>query len=151
MVKEVNNKALKNDIAKKVLLDLPEWFGIDEYTNEYISKSSLLPFFSAYVKDEAIGFISLKETSRYTLEIYCMGVIKKYQGRGLGKALFDCAKAYATQSNYKIMQVKTVKQGVYDIYDKTNAFYKHLVFLELEVFPTLWDKWNPCQVFVLPL
>lgn len=24
-------------------------------------------------------------------------------------------------------------------------------FLPLECLPTLWDEWNPCQVYVLPL
>ncbi len=30
----------------------------------------------------------------------------------------------------------------------TNAFYESLGFEELEYFPTLWDEWNPCQVYV---
>lgn len=32
--------------------------------------------------------------------------------------------------------------------DITNAFYESLGFEELECFPTLWDEWNPCQVYV---
>ena len=30
----------------------------------------------------------------------------------------------------------------------TNAFYETLGFREFECFPTLWDEWNPCQVYV---
>jgi hypothetical protein len=33
-------------------------------------------------------------------------------------------------------------------YDLTNAFYVSCDFYVLEVFPTLWDEWNPCQVMV---
>lgn len=49
------------------------------------------------------------------------------------------------------MQVKTVQMGCYDIYDDTNKFYKSLGFKEFEVFPTLWDEWNPCQIYVMYL
>lgn len=30
-------------------------------------------------------------------------------------------------------------------------FYKSLGFKEFEVFPTLWDEWNPCQIYVMYL
>ena len=49
------------------------------------------------------------------------------------------------------MQVKTVQMGKYKEYDKTNCFYLSLGFKEFEVFPTLWDEWNPCQVYVMGL
>jgi GNAT superfamily N-acetyltransferase len=151
MIKEVIDKEIRMKIAKEVLLDLPEWFGIEEYTKEYIENSGNFPFFAAYDKDIIVGFISLKETSEHTIEIYCMGVIKKFHNNGFGKKLFDSAKLYSIEKKYKFMQVKTVKQGTYDIYDKTNAFYKSVGFLEFEVFPKLWDEWNPCQVFVLAI
>lgn len=38
-----------------------------------------------------------------------------------------------------------------EIYDVTNRFYLSLGFREFEVFPTLWDEWNPCQVYVMGL
>ena len=47
--------------------------------------------------------------------------------------------------------MKTVKAGVYEDYDITNAFYKSLGFRELEVFPDLWDEKNPCQIYVMGL
>ena len=48
-----------------------------------------------------------------------------------------------------VVQVKTVESGNNKYYDITNKFYKHLGFRELEVFRTLWDEWNPCQVYVV--
>ena len=41
--------------------------------------------------------------------------------------------------------------GKYESYDATNRFYQALGFKELEVFPTLWDPWNPCQVYVMAI
>ena len=145
---EVNDKNMKLNIATKVLNDLPEWFGIETSTLEYIHKSSELPFFAIYDDQDVVGFVSLKETSPYTIEIYCMGILKSHHRNGLGKILMDRVFIYAKDQHYRFIQVKTVKQGTYDTYDKTNAFYKSLGFYELEVFPTLWDEWNPCQVYV---
>ncbi len=45
MIKEVIDKRIRMKIAKEVLLDLPEWFGIEEYTKEYIENSGNFPFF----------------------------------------------------------------------------------------------------------
>ena len=39
--------------------------------------------------------------------------------------------------------------GKYEAYDKTNRFYLALSFKEFEVFPNLWDEWNPCQVYII--
>ena len=49
------------------------------------------------------------------------------------------------------MQVKTVKMGMYEDYDRTNLFYISCGFKELEVFPDLWDEANPCQIYVMSL
>ena len=51
----------------------------------------------------------------------------------------------------KFMQVKTVKMGMYEDYDRTNLFYISCGFKELEVFPLLWDEANPCQIYIMSL
>ena len=33
----------------------------------------------------------------------------------------------------------------------TNKFYKSLGFKEFACFPTLWDKYNPCQVYIMSI
>jgi|SRR5690554_1415064 len=148
MIKEIIDESVKREIAKKVLDDLPEWFGIAEYTENYVIQSSTMPFFAAFKDAEPIGFISLKETSSDTAEIYCMGIMKKYHRQKYGKKLFQSFEEFAKSKGYKLIQVKTVKFGKYDNYDKTNLFYQSLGFYELEVFPTLWDEWNPCLILV---
>lgn len=148
MIKEIKDQSVKEAIAEKVLRDLPEWFGIETYTKEYIEKSKSMPFFAAYDEQIPVGFISLKETSKYTVEIYCMGVEKKYHRFGYGRKLVKKAEDYAKEVGYKFIQVKTVEQGKYDTYDLTNAFYKAMNYVEFEVFPSLWDAWNPCQILI---
>ena len=57
----------------------------------------------------------------------------------------------AREAGYAFMQVKTVQMGKYAEYDATNRFYLAMGFKEFEVFPHLWDEWNPCQVYVMGL
>ncbi len=151
MIKEIQNKEQKRNIANIVLTNLIEWFEIEEYRNDYINKSGDLPFFAAYMNDQPVGFITAKETSKYACELYCMGVLKEHHQKGFGQDLYNAMEQYAIERGYKFIQVKTVKQGIYESYDKTNMFYQAMGFYELEVFDTLWDEHNPCQVFVKSL
>ena len=93
----------------------------------------------------------LKETGKDTMELAVMGVQEKYHRQGIGRSLFEQAKKEAARLGYSFLQVKTVQMGKYESYDRTNRFYLSLGFQELEVFPTLWDEWNPCQIYIMAL
>lgn len=144
----VENPDEKAQIASDILYQLPEWFGLPESTKTYIEDSKEMPFWAYFVQGKAIGFLALKETSTYTAEVYVMGVIKEYHRNGTGALLLRECEAYAVQSGYEFLQVKTVQKGRYEEYDRTNVFYERMGFRELECFKTLWDEWNPCQVYV---
>lgn len=49
------------------------------------------------------------------------------------------------------MQVKTVRMGVYEDYDRTNLFYLSCGFRELEVIEAIWGAENPCQIYIKSL
>lgn len=150
-IKQVLETREKQHITRMVLEALPDWFGIPEAREGYIRESTDRPFFAAYNENRPIGFIYLKETGKDTVELYVMGVLEEYHRKGVGRALFEKARETALQLGYSFIQVKTVQMGKYDDYDKTNHFYLALGFKEFEVFPTLWDEWNPCQVYVMSL
>ena len=80
-----------------------------------------------------------------------MGVVKEHHRKGIGRALFEEARLEAARLGYSFIQVKTVQMGRYKEYDETNLFYLSLGFKELEVFPTLWDEWNPCQIYIMAI
>lgn len=65
----IDHAEQKRAIARAVQTDLPEWFGIPESMEAYIRESADQPFFAAKEGDEAIGFMTLKETSPYTAEL----------------------------------------------------------------------------------
>ena len=147
----VEESAERQRISRTVLEALPDWFGIPESREQYIKESAEQRFFAAYDSEKPIGFLCLKETGKETVELCVMGVLKDYHRKGVGRKLFEQAKRIAKQSGYPFMQVKTVQMGRYAEYDATNHFYLSLGFKEFEVFPTLWDEWNPCQVYVMAL
>ncbi len=151
IIREITVPAEKQQIARLVLEALPDWFEVPETREEYIQKSGSLPFFAAFDADRPVGFICLNETGKDTAEICVMGILKEYHRKGIGKKLFENAKSAAARSGYSFLQVKTVRMGLYDDYDDTNRFYLALGFKEFEVFPTLWDELNPCQVYVMAL
>ena len=91
---------------------MPEWFGMPEYTKNYIEKSSEMPFLAIYVDNIVAGFASLKKTGEHTSEIFCMGVIKKYHRKGLGQQLYYELEKLAKKLGYKYIQVKTDRKSV---------------------------------------
>lgn len=151
LVKQISDDDVKKNITRRILEALPDWFGIPEAREEYIDGSAGKDFFAAYHEQEPIGFLYLNETGKDTAELAVMGVVKEYHRRGIGRELFAEAKRSACEKGYSFMQVKTVQMGKYEEYDRTNQFYIALGFREFEVFPTLWDECNPCQIYVMAL
>ncbi len=150
-IKQITDDNQKLGISRKILEALPEWFGIASAREEYIRESAGRPFFCAFDNDKLIGFLYLKQTGKETVELAVMGVVKDYHRKGVGRVLFEEARREAVRLGYSFIQVKTVQMGRYKEYDDTNMFYLSLGFKELEVFPTLWDEWNPCQIYIMSI
>lgn len=151
MIGQIFDKDEKRTIARKVLEALKDWFEVDESREQYIRESADRIFIAAKENNEYIGFLCLKETGRDTVELAVMGVLMEYHRSGIGRQLFEKAKAIAVSEGYSFMQVKTVQMGKSPDYDKTNLFYISCGFKEFEVFPEYWDEDNPCQIYVMSL
>lgn len=148
-VEEIYDSQQKMEISTVILNSLPNWFGIPESTQEYINKSSSLPFFAAMNESKPLGFISIKENNQYTAEIYVMGVLPDYHKQGIGRALFNRAMRWNKEHGYEFLQVKTLDASHPDIYyARTRKFYLSMGFKPLECFPELWGKENPCLIMV---
>ena len=149
MILQITDNQQKQQIARQVLEALPEWFGIEQAREEYISDSTGQMFFASIHDEQPVGFLCLKPTGRDTVELAVMGVRKEYHRQGIGRALVKTACQMAKKQGFSFMQVKTVQMGHYPEYDATNRFYQSLGFKEFEVFPTLLDEWNPYQIYVM--
>ena len=111
VIQKIDSDIEKKEIARAILEALPDWFGIPEATEAYIADSKGHPFFCAFADDVPVGFLYLKETGRHTVELAVMGVRQEYHRRGIGRALFEQAKAEAKRQGYSFIQVKTVQRA----------------------------------------
>ncbi|MGO5114330.1 GNAT family N-acetyltransferase [Candidatus Avoscillospira sp. LCP25S3_F1] len=150
-IRKITDRQEQTRITREILEALPEWFGIPEAREAYIRDSAGAPYVCAQQDNGPVGFLYLKQTGKDTMEIAAMGVRKEAQRAGIGTALLELAKAMAREQGCSFLQVKTVQMGKYEVYDRTNRFYQSVGFREFEVFPTLWDEGNPCQIYVMAL
>lgn len=150
-IRKITDRREQMRITREILEALPEWFGIPEAREAYIQDSARMPYVCAMQSNQPVGFLYLKQTGKDTMEIAAMGVRKEAQRTGIGTALLEAAKTMAREQGCSFLQVKTVQMGKYEVYDRTNRFYQSVGFREFEVFPTLWDEGNPCQIYVMAL
>ena len=86
-IRQLTDAAEKQAVTRLILEALPEWFGIPEAREEYVSESADKLFFAAMDGENPVGFLCLKETGRDTVELYVMGVLKARHRTGAGRAL----------------------------------------------------------------
>ena len=136
-------------VCENILRSLPDWFGIEESLVQYVKDVNTMPTMFAKDDDVVVGFLTIKKHFPETAEIHCMGILPQYHRKGIGKLLIKELENYLKDDGLKILQVKTVSADRdCSAYAKTRAFYKAVGFIPLEVFPTFWDKANPCLVLV---
>lgn len=142
----------KCDICELVLRALPDWFGIEEAVKDYINGVKDKIFLSAYMENIPVGFLSIKDHNEFTSEIYVVGVLKEFHGRGIGKRLVKAAEDILIKQNKKFLTVKTLGDSHPDEgYRKTREFYGTVGFYPLEEFTEIWGKENPCLLMVKKL
>jgi len=149
MIKEITINEEKQNICRLVLSDLPEWFGIEESTEVYIKEVANYPFIGLYVDGEVAGFYSLREENKETLDMYVLGLRKKYHGKGYGKLLQDYVKNYARNRGYKRLIVLTLSSKHSDtFYAKTRDFYHKQGFVDVYESDKIWDEHNPTLIML---
>jgi len=150
---EIYESTLKSQICETILRSLPDWFGIEESTAEYINGVAVKPFFCVYDDaNNAIGFVSLLMHNEYTAEIYVMGVAPEQHHQGYGRKLIEAAVTYCKNHHMTFLTVKTLAESHPDPgYANTRKFYISMGFKPLEIFPTLWDECNPCLFMCMSL
>lgn len=135
----------KSSVCEPILRALPEWFGIEKATRQYIRDTESLPTFLASTEDGVVGFLTLALHSEYAAEIHVMGVHPKMHRHGVGRALVNEAEKELRQRGVEYLQVKTLSAAHPDAnYARTREFYRAVGFRPLEEFPELWGPENPC-------
>jgi GNAT superfamily N-acetyltransferase len=120
------------------------WFGIERALQMYVGDSTKLPTFALEDNGQLIAFLSLREHFPIAFEVHCMAVAASARGRGLGSQLLAHAEAWLAGRGVEYLQVKTVAAtSPSPEYAETRKFYEAKGFTPLEIFPELWDPWNP--------
>lgn len=149
---QIQDKETKGDITNNILRNLPEWFGIEEAIVNYIQTVKETIFYAAYVDESPVGFIGIKSNSKYTAEVYVMGVLKEHHRKGIGKALMTEAERIIKESTFKFLMVKTLSDSHPDVhYAKTRELYSATGFYPLEEIIEIWGDENPCLLMVKKL
>lgn len=115
MIKQITSIFEKREICRTVLEELPEWFGIPESREEYISQSETQDFFVVFQEEKVVGFLCLKQTGKDTVEIAVMGVLKPFQGHGIGK---NATMVHPYTAVYNYCFISTVSLAVGGQYSK---------------------------------
>lgn len=135
----------KASVCGPILRALPQWFGIEAATNQYIEDIEGLPTLLAVVDGEVVGFVSLQEHSEYAAEVHVIAVRPELHHQGIGRALIDAAEQHLCRRGIEYLQVKTLSARHPDEnYARTREFYTAVGFRPLEEFPELWGEANPC-------
>ena len=143
---EISDPAERSRVAEAVLRDLPEWFGIEESTRQYIEDAAALPTFAA---EPDLGFLSLKQHTPAAAELYVMGVRPTHHRQGIGRALVEAAVSWCRRRGIRYLHVKTLGPSRPDPgYDATRTFYEAVGFVALEELHGLWDEGNPTLILV---
>ncbi len=136
-------------VCLPILRMLPSWFGLETGIQQYQREIGHLPTFLANMDGQPVGFLSLKQHTPASAEIYVMGVNPLFHRCGIGRLLVQTAEAYAREQGIEYMQVKTLGPSRSDAgYAKTRAFYAAVGFCPLEEFKQIWDANNPCLIMV---
>ena len=142
----------KAALCQEVLDDLPEWFAIPDAKATYVEASTQLPMLAGRLDGEIVAFVSLKPHTDFSIELYVLGVKRRFHRRKVGSALVDGAERFARELGRRFLTVKTLAPVTMDPhYAGTRRFYEAMGFLPIEIFPTLWDADNPCLLMIKPL
>jgi ribosomal protein S18 acetylase RimI-like enzyme len=138
--------------VEKILRALPEWFGQEDSTLQYIKDADTMQSMLAKDGDDVIGFITIRKHFPEAAEMHCLGVLPTHHRTGVGKQLVNALEEHLIEEGVKFLQVKTVADSRdCKAYAKTRKFYIGVGFTPLEIFPTLWDEANPCLLLVKSL
>ena len=130
--------------CEAVLRTLPGWFGIERALLMYVEDTAKLPTFAIEQDGRVIGFLTLLEHFPTAWEVHCMAIEAHARGRGLGSQLITHSEEWLRKRGVEFLQVKTVAASSKSTnYAQTRQFYEARGFVPVEIFPELWDPWNP--------
>ena len=125
----------KQKICQRILGDLPDWFGVKTTNQGYVRTIVDYSMFVAYLDGPLpVGFLSLRDRTLLSSEIYLLGVLQAYHHQGIGTALIQAAEKEALQNNKRFLQVHTIPEMMPNLeIDLARKFYGRYGYVMKEV------------------
>jgi ribosomal protein S18 acetylase RimI-like enzyme len=140
------------DAVGRLLLDLPEWFGIEQSVLDYIESARTMPTTVARRGDEIVGACLVRRHNPVAAEIELLAVSRSLHRRGIGRRLLDAVEDELRADGVRLVQVKTFgPSGTSAEYERTRAFYASVGYVPLEERTDIWGPGNPCLISVKPI
>ncbi|MFC4629021.1 GNAT family N-acetyltransferase [Promicromonospora alba] len=158
----------RSDAAHDILGELPEWFGIDRFTHEYVEAAAKFPNYVAVAAPESpapaieadggkipsedvLGVLLVDQRYPTSAEVHLLAVRRKHHRAGIGRTLMRRVEDDLRAQGVRLLSVKTFGPSASDPdFDRTRAFYTACGFHPVEEFPDLWAD-NPCMLMVKAL
>jgi ribosomal protein S18 acetylase RimI-like enzyme len=136
----------------RLLLSLPEWFGIESAVAGYVRAARELPTYLAWPQaapaSAPAGVLLAARHFPCAAEIILIAVDRAFHRQGAGRALVSALEADLSADGADLLQVKTLGPSRPDPgYARTRQFYAGLGFRPLEETDELWPDY-PCLVMV---
>lgn len=162
----------RSDVAHDILGELPEWFGIDRFTHEYVEAAAKFPNYVAVAVPESspatpsgglapgggdvpledvLGVLLVDQRYPTSAEVHLLAVRRKHHRAGIGRTLMERVEDDLRAQGVRLLSVKTLGPSASDPdFDQTRAFYTACGFHPVEEFPDLWVD-SPCLLMVKAL
>ena len=95
-------------ICRRILGALPTWFGIPDAVEDYVAVADRTPTIVASFDGEDVGILTVLAHSRYSAEIYVMGVVPELPPQGIGRSMVEHAEDSLARAGVEFLQVKTL-------------------------------------------
>jgi ribosomal protein S18 acetylase RimI-like enzyme len=142
--------------VERLLRSLPQWFGIESSTAEYIRMAGELPAYLAWgpsgSSQHPVGALLAVRHFPRAAEIYLLAVDPAEHRHGAGRAMVDALERDLVADGVRFLQVKTLGPSHPDPgYRRTRKFYQAVGFEPVEEITGLWPPGNPCLIMMKTL
>ncbi len=136
--------------VERLLRSLPQWFGIESSTADYVRMAGELPAYLAWGPDQhpAGALLAVRHFPR-AAEIYLLAVDPAEHRHGAGRAMVTALEHDLIADGVRFLQVKTLGPSHPDQgYQRTRKFYQAIGFEPVEEITGLWSEDNPCLIMM---
>ena len=120
------------NLCREITKDLPEYSGLPEANEHYAIGMLSRISFAAIVDKQFVGLLTLEFPYPENANIFWIGVLRSFHGKGIGHALVNAATRFAQTQGAGSLSVETLSsKESNDDYMKTYEFYKNCGFKPL--------------------